>query len=95
MIIDQREDRTGRPHSLVLEDREKLSVTGVDEVESFDEERIILKTSRGALILRGTELHIDKLSLDSGELYVTGLVSDLGYEETSAAPAGFWSRLFK
>jgi len=77
-----------------MEDRSRLSVSGVIDVESFDDRQIVAKTDKGSLIIRGSELHIDKLSLDSGELVVTGLVTDLGYEET--APGGsLWSRLFK
>ncbi len=85
---------TSKPHNIILEDRERLSVSGVGDVDSFDDRQIILRTTKGSLIIRGSELHIDKLSLDTGELAVTGLISDLGYEET--APGGsLWSRLFK
>lgn len=86
--------KTQKPHSLILEDRKKLSVTGVEEVESFDERQIILLTQQGSLILRGEELHIDRLSLDTGELGVTGLITDFGYEETVRS-GSLWSRLFK
>ncbi len=94
MIYDENEKLSAKSHNLILEDRSRLSVTGVEDVDSFDEQRIILKTGKGALIIRGTELHIDKLSLETGELAVSGLITDLGYEET--APGGsLWSRLFK
>ncbi len=94
MIYDEKEKLSARPHNVILEDRSRLSVSGVEDVDSFDEQRIILKTAKGVLILRGSELHIDKLSLETGELAVTGLITDLGYEET--APGGsLWSRLFK
>ena len=94
MIYDEKEKLNAKPHNLILEDRSRLTVTGVEDVDSFDEQRIILKTAKGALIIRGSDLHIDKLSLETGELAVSGLVTDLGYEET--APGGsLWSRLFK
>ncbi|MBS7402982.1 MAG: sporulation protein YabP [Oscillospiraceae bacterium] len=95
MIYDERE-RLGstKPHNLILEDRKRLSITGVEDVESFDEQRIILKTSKGTLIIRGSELHIDKLSLESGDLTVDGFVSDLGYED-NVVGSSIWSRLFK
>lgn len=94
MIYEEKEKLSARPHNVILEDRSRLSVSGVEDVDSFDEQRIILKTTKGVLILRGSELHIDKLSLETGELAVTGLLTDLGYEET--APGGsLWSRLFK
>ncbi|MEG0035968.1 MAG: YabP/YqfC family sporulation protein [Oscillospiraceae bacterium] len=86
--------KAARPHNIILEDRAHLSVSGVDEVDSFDDKQIVARTAKGNLVLRGSDLHIDKLSLDSGELVVTGLFTDLGYEET--APGGsLWSRLFK
>ena len=78
-----------KPHRIALDERERLSVTGVDEVLCFDEDRIV----KGELTVAGEGLHIGKLSLDTGELSVEGKVSELSYEE--AAPAGgFWSRLF-
>ena len=94
MLYEEKEKLTAIPHNVILEDRTRLSISGVIDVESFDDRQIVAKTSKGNLILRGNELHIDKLSLDSGELVVTGLITDLGYEE--AAPGGsLWSRLFK
>lgn len=94
MLYEEKEKLTAKPHNVIMEDRARLSVSGVLDVESFDDRQIIAKTSKGNLIIRGSELHIEKLSLDSGELVVTGLITDLGYEE--AAPGGnLWSRLFK
>ena len=51
-------------HHLILEDRENLTVSGVEEVESFDENTIVMETAQGLLIVRGEGLHIEKLSLD-------------------------------
>ena len=94
MLYEEKEKLSAKPHNIILEDRTKLSISGVIDVDSFDDRQIITKTTKGSLILRGNDLHIDKLSLDSGELVVTGLITDLGYEET--APGGsLWSRLFK
>lgn len=94
MQYEEKEKFNNTPQNLVLEDRARLSVTGVLDVESFDDRQIVAKTVKGALILRGSDLHIDALSLDSGELTVTGLITELGYEE--AAPTGsLWQRLFK
>lgn len=93
MVIEEKA-KNPKPHSIILEDRKKLSVSGVEDVESFDERQIILLTHQGSLILRGEELHIDRLSLETGELSVTGLITDLGYEET-AHSGSLWSKLFK
>ncbi len=94
MLYEEKEKLSVKPHNVIMEDRTRLSVSGVIDVESFDDRQIIAKTSKGNFIIRGSDLHIDKLSLDSGELAVNGLITDLGYEET--APGGsLWSRLFK
>ncbi len=60
--------RAAAPHHLILEDREQLSVSGVEEVESFDENTIVMITSQGTLVVRGENLHIEKLSLDGGDM---------------------------
>jgi len=94
MVYEEKEKFSNTPQNIILEDRARLSVTGVLDVDSFDDRQIVAKTVKGTLILRGSDLHIDKLSLDTGDLVVTGLVTDLGYEET--APSGsLWQRLFK
>ena len=94
MIHEEKALAVSRPHSVILEDRERLSISGVEDVDSFDERQIIMRTTKGNLILRGNELHIEKLSLETGDLNVTGLVTDLCYEET-AVSGSLWSRLFK
>lgn len=85
------------PHNVIMEGREKLSVSGVEDVESFDEETIVLYTTKGMLIVKGMELHIEKLSLDGGDLSVEGTIDSLRYEEEtrSGGGGGLISRLFK
>ena len=80
-------------HHLILEDRENLTVSGVEEVESFDENTIVMDTAQGTLIVRGEGLHIEKLSLDGGDLKVEGMVESLTYEETRGHKGGFFARL--
>ena len=80
-------------HHLILEDRENLTVSGVEEVESFDENTIVMDTAQGTLIVRGEGLHIEKLSLDGGDLKVEGMVESLTYEETRRTKGGFFARL--
>lgn len=92
------EDSRGRPeaaHHVILEEQEQLSVSGVEEVESFDENTIIMVTARGNLIVRGENLHIEKLSLDGGDLRVEGNIDSLTYEDSGRDRAGgFFARLF-
>lgn len=86
--------RPAMAHNIILEGRAKLSVSGVEDVDSFDEAEIVMRTVQGNLTVRGTELHVEKLSLDIGELTVTGTVSQLDYAEV-APSSSLWTRLFK
>ena len=81
-------------HNLISEGREKLSVSGVQEVESFDEQSIVAITCAGAIIVRGSGLHIDKLCLDTGDLEVRGWIDSLEYQDTKAQSGGLLRRLF-
>ena len=92
MAFEEKNKPMGKPHHLIMEDRTKLSVTGVEDVISFDENEIITRTAQGNLIIRGTGLHIGKLTLDSGDVSVDGVVRELCYEEP-APVGGFWARL--
>lgn len=90
------EDNRARPamsHHVILEEREQLVISGVEEVESFDESTIFLTTAQGCLEIQGEELHIEKLSLDGGDLRVEGMVESLSYEESERSRGGFLSRL--
>ena len=89
-------DDRARPslnHHIILEEREQLVVSGVEEVERFDENTILLTTAQGALEIQGEGLHIEKLSLDGGDLKVEGMVESLTYEEDRSRRGGFFSRL--
>ena len=93
------ENERGRPegsHHIILEDRQRLSVSGVEEVESFDENTIVMATLRGILVIRGENLHIEKLSLDGGDLRVEGDVDSLTYEDDRReGGGGLFARLFR
>ncbi len=82
-----------RPHSLSLENRGKLSLSGVEDVSGFDENTIILTTSLGELTIRGEQLHIERIDLDIGELSVNGHICAMSYEERVESHS-LWSRLF-
>lgn len=87
------EELAATGHRLILEEREHLTVSGVEEVESFDENLIVMDTAQGVLVVRGEDLHIEKLSLDGGDLKVEGMVESLTYEEDRSRRGGFFSRL--
>mgnify|MGYP003307434335 CR=1 FL=1 len=81
-------------HRITLEGRERLMVGGVEDVERFDDTCIVMSTCAGTLVVTGEGLHIDKLSLDGGELHVDGRIDGLDYEEDVVRSGGFFSRLF-
>lgn len=87
-------ERPDMPHELRLENRARLNVTGVREVESFDESAVVLHTAKGVLVIRGQSLHLQTLSIDGGQVAVDGTVDALVYEEPQKT-GGFFSRLFR
>ena len=83
------------PHRVTLDGRDRLTVSGVEDVDRFDENEIVMNTAEGVLIVSGENLHIDKLSLDGGELHVDGRVDALSYEDAGLSRGGgLLSRLF-
>ena len=83
------------PHNCILEDRKSLSVSGVNDVGSFDEQTIVAATDYGELTIRGENLHITKLSLEIGELCIEGKISSLQYAEVIEKSGSFLSRVFR
>ena len=79
-------------HSLTLDGRKKLTMTGVTEVVSFDDGYVVLRTELGMLTVQGTGLRLKTLSTDGGQMAVTGEVSALSYEEPRES--GWLRRIF-
>lgn len=81
-------------HSLIMENRSKLEITGVKNVDSFDEETIIMDTCKGELTIKGNGLNIEKFSVDTTEIGITGEVIAIIY--TNDKPSGgFFSKIFR
>ena len=78
------------PHKLTLNERKALTMTGVTEVVSFDENAVVLHTELGTLIIQGRGLQLKTLSPEGGQVAVEGNISALVYEEPR--PAGGWLR---
>ena len=88
------ENSLSAPHHVVIEERRSLTVSGVQDVERFDENAIVLSTTKGAMVVAGENLHIEKLSLDGGDLKVEGDIDSITYEDDYAAgKGGFFARL--
>lgn len=87
------EERAGLPHKLILNERKSLTMTGVTEVVSFEEDGVILKTALGTLVIHGRGLKLRTLSPDGGQVEVNGTVTALSYEEPRQS-GGVLRRLF-
>ena len=83
----------GRPHTLMLENRKVLSLTGITDVSGFDEQTVNLKTQSCSLVVKGEKLHISKLSLETGDVCIDGEISSLQY--LSVRAKSIKSRLFR
>lgn len=87
-------EKQSLPHGISLQDRKKLSVSGVSDVANFDENQIIIVTQQGTLFVRGGDLHVDQLNLDAGELRISGRIDCMEYDDGGAV-GGFLRRLFQ
>ncbi len=83
------------PHSVIMEDRKKLSVSGVTDIDSFDEQTVIAITELGELTIRGWNLHITRLNLEQSELIVDGEISSLTYTDTRPQAKGFFAKVLR
>lgn len=82
------------PHSLTLDERRNLNVTGVVDIGGYDEQTIIAHTEQGELVVKGEGLHIIRMSVEMGELSVEGDFQSIQYNNTKPQ-GGFFSRLFR
>lgn len=92
------EEKLNKKHSLSLIERERLILSGVREVFSFDEQLIEIETSRGYLDIRGNDLHIIKMNIDEGELAIEGTISEMTYHDSAGMGKkknSIMSKLFK
>ena len=87
---------TGVIQNLILENREKLNVSGVNDVLSFDDQVIIMETELGLLTIKGENLKINKLNIDTTEVIVEGKINNLIYSEHQVKnEGGIFGKIFK
>ncbi|MCI8297190.1 MAG: sporulation protein YabP [Lachnospiraceae bacterium] len=89
---------SGRPHRLMMEDRGKMSMTGIVDVISFDEDQVVLDTDKGLLTIKGKDLCVSRLTLDKGEVDVDGQADSLVYSSNVSlrrSGESLLSRLFR
>lgn len=95
MEHESKNESKAMPHGLTMQDRQKLTLSGVSDVVNFDENQVVIATTLGTLTIRGTGLHVDQLSLDTGDLKLTGSVDSLEYDDSVVHGGGFFRRLFQ
>ena len=81
--------------NLILENREKLTITGVVDVLSFDDQIVIVETQLGLLTVKGEDLRINKLSIDSLEVIIEGQIYNMGYSNDDTGKKNSGSLLGK
>jgi len=82
-------------HSIILENRNHLSVSGVSDVDSFDDGGVVLYTTQGTLNIRGSGMHINKLNVDNGEVTIDGEIWSMDYSDSDGKKGGFFSRFLR
>ena len=99
MISEERKNTINQlnTQNIVLENREKLSITGVNDVLSFDDLIVILETQLGLLTVKGENLRINKLSIDNEEVIIEGNINCIMYSDKNSETknTSFLEKIFK
>lgn len=96
--MEERQNMDSKNHKVVIHNRKSVALTGIQDVLSFDATEILLDTVQGMLMLRGRELHVNRLSLDKGEVDVDGQIDSFAYADEQSrqkSQESFLGRLFK
>lgn len=92
----QPQQNQNRHHNLILEDRKNLSLSGVTDVDCFDERIIRIFTELGELTIKGKKLHVEGVSLDTGDMKISGDIWSLQYgDKDKTGPMSLFGRLFR
>ncbi|MGO5053210.1 sporulation protein YabP [Lachnospiraceae bacterium LCP25S3_G4] len=92
------EERIQKPHKLIVNNRQTSMVTGVLDVLSFDLNEILLETEQGMLMVKGTDLHVNRLSVEKGEVDLSGNIDSIAYSDVNPnvkQGEKFFSKLFR
>ncbi len=86
-----------RAHAIHIDNRERVVITGVEDVDNFNEEEVNFQTDSGYVTLTGGDLHITRLNLEEGQLIIEGVVNGIAYSGSAeqSEGGGFFSKLFK
>lgn len=78
------EKQYSKAHKLILSNRRTGTITGVSDVISFDISEVLLETEQGMLMIKGADLHVNRLTLEKGEIDIEGRIDSLAYSEVTA-----------
>ena len=94
--MNDEQNRSAKLHNIILERRTALTASGVEDVDSFDENAVSIFTGMGVLTIRGEQLHINKFSIETGELALEGNIYSLSYtDDLGKKSGGFFSKVFR
>ncbi|MCI7767656.1 MAG: YabP/YqfC family sporulation protein [Oscillospiraceae bacterium] len=94
--MDSQKNKPQKEHSVRLENRSRAVITGVTDTDKFTENQVLLYTCMGELIIKGRDLHVTLLSVESGDMAVEGEIDGIIYGDSQVkSPLGFVGRLFK
>ena len=95
MVEEKKSYHQSMSQNVILENRKSLSVSGVKDVDSFDENAVALYTELGNMLISGSDLHISRLNIENGEVIVNGTIDSIVYRGDSAKKGSFLQRLMK
>lgn len=96
--MQEQKDNIKIPHNIIMENRKFLSISGVNDVLAFDDNQIILSTQMGEMQIKGINLHINKLNVETGELSMDGSIYAIVYNDElnqSHKKQGFFSKIMR
>lgn len=90
------EKQTNIMQNIILENRKKLTLTGIRDVLSFDDEIVVVESELGLLNIKGTDLRVNKISVETGDVIVDGTIRAIEYSDKNIGPKqGLMSKIFK
>jgi sporulation protein YabP len=96
--MEEKQQQILKGHKLNINARKTASITGVNDVLSFDAGEVLLQTEQGILMIRGNELHVNRLTLEKGEVDIDGRIDSLTYSDQAnygKSAESLFGRLFK
>ena len=90
------EEKTGAiSHQVTIKGRNSLVITGITDLDSFNEEQVSVYTTEGEVVVTGENLHIGNINVDRGELFLDGRIDSLEYTDNPSSGTKLWEKLFR